>query len=86
MKSNIYTVFDIKAKVYTLPFYAMNHEVAIRSFRQKVNEPGHQFNLYPEDYALYFIGSFDDQNAILTPEHEHDTLGKAIEYVNPKNS
>lgn len=85
MKSNAYTIFDSKSKTYTLPWFAMNDEVAIRAFKDKVNKEGHEFNLHPEDYSLFGIGSYEDNTGVLTPSQTHDTLGKALEYLDSKN-
>lgn len=63
MTQNIYSVFDSKAKAYLTPFYAVNDDVATRSFTVACNQEGHQFNDFAEDYTLFFLGTFDPTNA-----------------------
>lgn len=63
MKNNIYSVFDSKAQAYGQPFHAPNDAVALRMFGGAVNDPGTQLNQYPEDFALYCLGAWDDQDA-----------------------
>ena len=69
MKTNMYTVYDKKAEVYTPPFQAINDEVAQRLMMNCVNNPEHNFGLNPEDYQLLRIGKFDDQNAHIEAEY-----------------
>jgi len=81
MTINMYSVYDSKAKAYALPWFADNHEVAIRAFSTKINRKDNELSMHPEDYTLFCVGSFDTQTAELTPLVPNDTLGKAIEYV-----
>lgn len=70
---NVYTVRDKKAGAYLQPFYAMSHAVAERIILGCVSSPDHQFRLFPEDYALYFVGVFDTSTGKIdasdSPEH-----------------
>lgn len=59
MNAEIFTVFDMAAKRYVEPFTAPTIEVAIRSFGAACATEGHEFDKFPEDYALYHIGTFD---------------------------
>ena len=63
----VFTVRDAVADRFLEPFFLPNEGTARRSFSEAVNSPGHQFNKYPEDYALYVIGSFDEEAGVLTP-------------------
>lgn len=62
MKVGIYTVYDQVAGVYQHPFVMLNDDVATRVMRNSVNNPEHNFALNPEDYTLYRIGWFDDED------------------------
>lgn len=62
-----YTVFDRKALVYHLPFYAVNDPVAVRTLGDAVVSPDGAFGRHPNDYVLYCCGTFDDNKAIFTP-------------------
>lgn len=81
MIQHIFTVFDSKAAAYLQPFYASTKGVAIRQFSDAVNDPGHQFARHGEDYTLFELGHFDDQNAQF---HLHSTplsIGVAVEFT-----
>lgn len=84
MKTEIYSINDVKAKIYGQPFYANNTEVAQRSFQQVINETTSPFNKSPEDYTLFHIGSFDASTGLIT-ESVPQSLGNGLEYyVTPK--
>lgn len=82
MEILIFTVFDSAAKRYLQPFFAESIEVAIRSFRQAVNEDGHQFNRFPEDYTLFHVGSFDQVEGTVGSLPAPHSLGVAITLLN----
>lgn len=63
MVHQIFTVYDNPAKSYLLPFFAQNTAVAIRIFEAAIQDPNHQFNRFSEDYTLFLIGEYDDDNA-----------------------
>lgn len=79
MKHQIFCVYDSAAEQYTEPFYAPTHHFALRNFRRLVNEPGHQFNTYPEDYTIYHIGEYDGDTGVITPQDPR-SLGVAVTF------
>lgn len=64
---NIYAVRDEKAGLFNQPFCQKNHTVAIRAFSMEVNrdDPGNVLFHNPEDFTLYELGSFDEDNGAL---------------------
>lgn len=67
MKTQAYSIYDRKALVYHLPFYALNDAVAVRTLSDVVADPQSMFSRHPNDYVLYQVGEFDDGNGTLTP-------------------
>lgn len=59
MKQLIFAIRDSKVGAFMQPWFAPNKEVACRLFGDLVRESGHQVNLHPEDYSLYYIGLWD---------------------------
>lgn len=81
MTLNIFTVFDQAAGRFLDPFVAATVEVAIREFRRVVNQPGHQFHEFPQDYCLYHSGEFNPEDGtILAYPHPH-SLGVAHTFL-----
>lgn len=73
MQTKIYSIRDSKGEVFNFPFYKKTHGEAERDFRSLVNDEKSTVWQYPEDYDLYFIGTYDDETgkieALPTPQH-----------------
>ncbi len=59
MNVELFSVFDQAAKKFMDPFCAPTIEFAIRGFRQACTQKDHQFQMYPEDYVLFQVGTFN---------------------------
>ena len=70
---NAYVIFDLKAKLYNAPFFLLNDQVALRTAQQLVEDPKSEVFHHPEDYAMFKIGSYDDQSGIFSPS-QHDVI------------
>lgn len=62
---NAYSVFDNAVAAFLPVFFARSKGEAIRSFTDAVNDEKHQFSRYKADYALWWLGQFDDQTGLL---------------------
>lgn len=60
MKLKVFSIFDIKAKAYSNPFFMPHVGMASRAFGDEVNNPQSAINKHPEDFALYQVGEYDD--------------------------
>lgn len=80
MREEMFSVYDSAAKRYLQPFFAETQEVAIRMFRAIVNKADHQFNRFPEDYTLFYVGVFDGETGMVQPCTPH-SLGVALTFV-----
>lgn len=69
--TEIFAVFDTAAKRYIDPFCAPTIDMAIRGFKEVCETPGHQFQKFPEDYALYHIGQFDPELGLIIGNDGH---------------
>lgn len=56
----IFAVYDKKAMVFFPPFTVENVVSAVRGLEDTVNSPGNVINRYPDDFALYKLGEFDN--------------------------
>lgn len=63
MELQIFAIRDRQLNAYMQPFFAPTPGAASRSFRDLVNEKGHELNKHPEDYELWHLGAFNDQDA-----------------------
>lgn len=80
MRLNIYTIFDQASGSYKRPFAAQADGEVIRIFKDMAMNAEHEIGAHPEDYSLWRIGIFDDNNAALVPE-DKECLGTALEMV-----
>lgn len=85
MKLQIYSIYDEKGKFFSSPYYSNNNDVAIRQFKSLVNDDQSTVSIYPADFTLFHIGTFDDSNAIITPRQTSRSLGNGLQYIDTQN-
>jgi hypothetical protein len=66
----IVSVKDRAADVFNRPFFVPHRNVAIRDFTDEVNRSvaDNQLNKHPDDFDLYLLGQFDDNNGTFVAE------------------
>lgn len=79
MELKIYSIRDAKAEIFNMPFYKKTHGEAERDFHQLCQDEKSTPAKYPEDFDLYYIGTYDDVTGRIesldTPQH----ITKAIQ-------
>lgn len=80
MKLQVMCVYDSKARAFLLPFYCSQVAVGVRSFVEAANTETHQMCQHPEDFTLFHLGTFDDDNATFDFLHPSVNLGLAAQY------
>ena len=81
MNTQIFSIYDTKAKVYGTPFFQSNIGVALRSFSDLANDPQSSINKHPEDYFLFHLGNYDDEKANFDMLDTLTSIGSAMEYM-----
>ncbi len=71
MNIELFAVLDQAAERFLEIFCAPTLEFAIRGFREACGQEGHQFQKFPEDYALYHVGTFDCELGAIEPIKAH---------------
>lgn len=61
-----YAVYDRKSLVYAPPFYSQTDGSAIRALTDAVADTKSAIGAHPNDYVLFFVGTYDDQKGQLT--------------------
>jgi len=74
---SMFTIHDSKAEAYLQPFFSANIETARREFATAVNKEG-QFNRWSEDYSLFYLGQFDQNEGTTTLETSPKHICNAI--------
>jgi hypothetical protein len=57
----IYSVRDNKVDAYGVPFFVDSDVQALRELHVAVNDNRIQLSIFPEDFDLYELGSFNEQ-------------------------
>lgn len=83
MELMMFSVLDSKVGLYARPFVARNKAEAMRSFASIAQDGNHPIGQHPEDYILYYVGTFSEQTGALLGDN-HEALGKAIDFIRPQ--
>jgi len=69
----VFSIRDAKAEIFNPPFFKKTHGEAERDFHQLCKDDKSMPAQYPEDYDLYYVGTYDDQTGLIqclsTPQH-----------------
>lgn len=77
----LFSIYDTKALAYLPPFFLPQRGQAMRTFGDCCNDKSHAFGAHPEDYTLFYLGTFDDTTARFVLEPAPHSLGKGSEFV-----
>lgn len=80
MTLEIFTIYDSKVGAYGQPMVFQTKGVALRSFVDIVNDPKSQFFLHPEDFTLFHIASYSQDDGQFKNLAAPVSLGVAKEY------
>ena len=73
MTLKLFSIRDQKSEAFGTPFYQATHGEAERNFRTLVNDNKSTVSQYPDDFDLYYLGTFDDNTGKVqtldTPQH-----------------
>lgn len=81
MKLQLFTVHDDALETYGAPMVYTATGQATREFTDHVNDKQSPINKHPEDYKLYFLGTYDNETGrIEQPDQPKQTL-RAIDVI-----
>jgi len=60
MRLIVFSVRDLKAEMFSRPFFSKAPGEAIRSFSMECENPESMLHRYPDDYQLYRVGEFNE--------------------------
>lgn len=80
MLLEIYSLFDSKAAAYQMPMYFHSVSEALRFIQSELRrKPDSMQSLYPADYSVTKLGTFDLQTGIILPEVQPLFLGNLLQ-------
>lgn len=74
MQTLMYSILDKGVQAFSQPFSAHNDYAARRVFERSVADPESIMSIKPSDFALFRIGSFDDDLGLISSEDSHPVL------------
>ncbi len=83
MITSMFSVYDSKTAAYLPPFYMATKPAAIRAISDAMADENHAFAKHPEDYSLFFLGTYDDTHAKFALEETPQALCVLVELISP---
>lgn len=83
MKTELFCIYDAKAKFYNKPFNFPNTQTAMRMFTDLANDPNSEICKHPEDYTMFHLGSYDDEQAKITVNKIPEPICSALSVHQP---
>ena len=77
----VFSIYDAKAAAFLPPFILPKAEMAKRTFMDCVASEDHQFGKHPEDYTLFELGHWNDENATYTLQRVPDPILSGLDCV-----
>jgi len=77
----LFTILDVKANHFLKPMVEPSTAQAMRAFEVAANNPDSTFSMFPDDFALMEIASFDVQTGSISPLPHPVNLGTARSFV-----
>lgn len=74
-----FSVHDVRADIFNVPFFKRSIGEAIRDFTELANDEQSLVSKYPSDYRLLVVGSFNDQDGSFVTE-QPTNLGFASDF------
>lgn len=68
MRLNVYAVRDLKAGLFGALFCSMNDATMQREISQAIRNPEHPWSLYPDDYQVFNMGTYDQETGEQFPQ------------------
>lgn len=81
MIRNVYSVYDIKAELYGVPFFMHTNGEAVRAFKRLVSDPQSLPSTAPGDFQLMHLGTFNDSTGQFSGNERPVNLGFGTDYV-----
>jgi len=81
MKLQIFSVYDIKAQIFSRPMYLTHKGEAIRAFQDTVKDQNTMIAKHSEDYKLYKLGTFDETTGKFESLEVPEFMNNATDFV-----
>ncbi len=73
----MYSIYDTKAEAYMKPFFWRSHGEALRFFYDEAARDDSILSSHPEDFVLFYVGEFDENEGFFDAVEPTVSLGRA---------
>lgn len=77
----MFSIRDAKGEIFHPPFFKKTHGEAERDFAQLVRDEKSMAFKFPEDFDLYYVGTYDDSTGKIEPMDTPQHLHKAVQFT-----
>jgi len=84
MIHELYAVYDSKAEQFLPPWCVPTKGMALRDFKDACNKEGQPWNRNPEDYTLFYLGTWDGDSAKFKLTATPESVCIAIQMIEEK--
>lgn len=81
MQQLIFSIRDAKGDFFNQPFPQLTKAEALRTFSELANDPQSRIAKHPEDYDLYYLGTYETVTGQLDPLKSPEQVQKAIHCI-----
>lgn len=81
MTFHVFSVYDLKALNYGVPFFMSSVGGAIRAFADLAVDAQSAVAKHPSDYVLFKIGEYDDSSGVMLSLDKHVHLGMGSDFI-----
>lgn len=74
------SVFDVKAKLWSTPFFSHSSVVARRDFQAATRGEG-SIAQFPADYELWSIGTWDETTGAFVPSEHFEFIARGTDFI-----
>lgn len=78
MEQQLYAIRDTKGDFFNKPFPQITKAEALRTFQDLTRDPQSTVNKHPEDYDLYYLGTYETVSGKITALKSPEHIAKAI--------
>ena len=76
----LFSVYDSKVGAFMTPFFMRSKNEAIRSFTDIVNDGKSSIGMHPEDFCLFYHGTFSDEEGDFVSPTAPESLGNGVNF------
>lgn len=81
MKQQCFSILDAKTGYFNVPYFSPTVASGRRAFQEVCRDENSLVHKYPDDFQLWHIGEFDDNDGHLTSFDPPGMLCKATEFI-----